>query len=108
MKGFCGRGLGALLFALSITGGTTWLKASEPSDVRTAPVRIGMVSTLFRDQPSALVLAMMKPFSSVMQAQTGVPGELVPGGESFALARMLMTDEVQLAVLHGFEFAWVK
>src|SRR5213593_4851546 len=103
MKGLKRVGLGAVLLALGITGAATRLSAKDQEE-RTTPVRIGMVGSLFRDQPPALVMAMMRPFGSVMKAQTGVPGELVPGGDPFQLAQMLINDELQLAVFHGVEF----
>jgi ABC-type phosphate/phosphonate transport system substrate-binding protein len=108
MKGLNIRGLGALVLTLSLAGGAGRWAAADSGESRTPSVRIALVGTLFRDQPAPLVLAMMRPFGSVMQAQTGVPGELVPGGDPFQVARTLVANEVQLAVLHGFEFAWVK
>lgn len=73
-----------------------------------APVKIGMVNTLFRDVPQPLMMAMMSPFGSLMKAMTGVTGELVPGGEPADLGQKLAADQVHLAVFHGIEFAWVK
>ncbi len=107
-KGLKRIGLGALLLALGLAGSTAQLTAKDQDEPRSTPVRIGMVGSLFRDQPPALVMALMKPFGSVMKAQTGVPGELVPGGDHFQMAQMLINDEIQLAVLHGVEFAWVR
>ncbi len=72
------------------------------------PVRIGMVSTLFRDTPEPLVLAMMQPFGAMMEAQTGLSGKLIPGGDAATLGRLLAEDKVQIAVFHGFEFAWAR
>src|SRR4051794_10157057 len=68
-------------------------------------VRIGMVNSLFRDVPESTLNAMMAPFSAVMQAQTGVRGELVPGGELNVLADQMAADKIQLGVFHGIEFA---
>ena len=73
-----------------------------------AGVKIGMVNSLFRDIPEATVSAMMQPFSVIMQAQTGVRGELVMGGDMNSLADQLAADKVQLAVFHGVEFAWAR
>jgi ABC-type phosphate/phosphonate transport system substrate-binding protein len=73
-----------------------------------AGVRIGMVNSLFRDVPEATLSAMMKPFSSVMEAQTGVRGELIPGGEMNVLGDQMAADKIQLGVFHGIEFAWVR
>jgi ABC-type phosphate/phosphonate transport system substrate-binding protein len=72
------------------------------------PIKIGMVSSLFRDMPEPLVTAMMRPFGALMQTQTGVAGELVQGGEACHLGRLLADGKVQLAVMHGVEFAWAK
>src|SRR5437588_84039 len=71
-----------------------------------APVKIGMVNTLFRDVPHPLMMAMMSPFGSLMKAMTGVTGELVPGGDPAELGQKLASDQVHLAVFHGIEFAW--
>src|SRR5438105_7600350 len=102
--------LGAVLLAVGLAGTAARLPAEDQGLPRntTIPVKIGMVSSLFRDQPPALVLALMKPFGSVMKAQTGVPGELVVGGDPFQLAQLLIDNEVQLGVFHGVEYAWVR
>ena len=110
MTGLTRLGLGALLLAGGLAVTAARLPAEDQGLPRNAnvPVKIGMVGTLFRDQPPALVLAMMKPFGSVMKAQTGVPGELVVGGDPFQLAKMLIDNEVQLGVFHGIEYGWVR
>jgi ABC-type phosphate/phosphonate transport system substrate-binding protein len=72
------------------------------------PIKIGMVSSLFRDMPEPLVTAMMRPFGALMQSQTGVAGELVQGGDACHLGKLLAEGKVQLAVMHGVEFAWAK
>src|SRR5260370_22695274 len=51
---------------------------------------------------------MMQPFGAIMQAQTAVSGELVPGGDAEFLGQQLATDKFQLAVFHGIEFAWAR
>jgi ABC-type phosphate/phosphonate transport system substrate-binding protein len=71
-------------------------------------VRIGMVNSLFRDVPESTLAAMMTPFGAVMQAQTGVRGELVPGGDVNVLADQMAADKIQLGVFHGIEFAWAR
>src|SRR5437867_2975367 len=64
-------------------------QAADDEPEQAAPVRIGMVSTLFRDVPQPLMMAMMHPFGSLMKAMTGVNGELVPGGEPDSLGQQL-------------------
>jgi len=71
-------------------------------------VRIGLVNSLFRDQPEALVMALMKPFSAMVESQTGLKGELVTGGGATKLGKLLATNKIQLAVFHGVEFAWAR
>src|SRR5262249_22640341 len=77
-------------------------------DNKEQPIKIGMVRSLFRDMPEALVTAMMRPFGALMQSQTGVAGELVQGGDACHLGKLLAEGKVQLAVMHGVEFAWAK
>jgi ABC-type phosphate/phosphonate transport system substrate-binding protein len=84
------------------------IEANEPQEIAGESVRIGMVSTLFRDTPEPLVLAMMQPFGAMMRAQTGLTGKLMPGGDACQLGQLLAEDKVQLAVFHGVEFAWAR
>jgi ABC-type phosphate/phosphonate transport system substrate-binding protein len=74
---------------------------------RTAPVRIGVASSMFRDTPEPMVQIMMKPLKSLLETQTGLNGQMVAGADALALGNELADDKVQLAVFHGFEFAWV-
>jgi ABC-type phosphate/phosphonate transport system substrate-binding protein len=108
MKGMKRLGLGAPLLLIGIMTTAARLPAGDPAETPATPVRIGMVSTLFKDQPAPLVLAMMRPFSTIMKAQTGVPGELMVGGDPYQLAKRLADNDVQIGVFHGFEFGWVK
>jgi ABC-type phosphate/phosphonate transport system substrate-binding protein len=71
-------------------------------------VKIGLVSTLFKEMPEQTVMAMMKPFGAIMYTQTGVNGELMPAGDAGNLANLISRNELQLGVFHGIEFAWVR
>jgi ABC-type phosphate/phosphonate transport system substrate-binding protein len=82
--------------------------AGEHESIPTGPVRIGMVSTLFRDTPEPLVRAMMQPFGALMESQTGLTGHLIPGGDGIHLGQLLAEDKVELGVFHGLEFAWAR
>jgi len=75
---------------------------------RAPAVRIGLVSTMFKDVPDQLVAASMEPFRALMEAQTGLAGDVFPGGDADQLARQLNENKIQLAVFHGIEFAWVR
>jgi ABC-type phosphate/phosphonate transport system substrate-binding protein len=73
-----------------------------------APIKIGMGVSLFRDVPESLMMAMMKPFGALMKSQTGMDGDIIPGGETFDVAKALLENKLDIAVFHGIEFAWVK
>ncbi len=71
-------------------------------------IRIGLVGTLLRDVPDAVITAMSQPFNRLMTSQTGISGELVKAGDCHDLARQLTEDGVQLGLFHGVEFAWAR
>ncbi len=99
-------GRSALAFAILILA-CAQTRAQDQA-VRPEPVKIGMIGSLFRDVPETTVLVMMAPFGAIMQAQTGVSGELVPGGDAESVGHQLAADKLQLAVFHGIEFAWAR
>jgi ABC-type phosphate/phosphonate transport system substrate-binding protein len=78
-------------------------EAASPSSVR-----IGLVSSVFRDTPEPIMQIAMRPFKSLLEDQTGVTGEIIAGGEPDALGQQLKDDKVQLGVFHGVEFAWAR
>lgn len=94
--------------ALGLAALVPAVPAAETEATQTPPVRIGMANSLFREVPPSLMMAMMQPFGALMKSQTGVAGELSPGGDAFHLGKMLAENKVQLGVLHGIEFAWVR
>jgi ABC-type phosphate/phosphonate transport system substrate-binding protein len=71
-------------------------------------VRIGLVSSLFRETPEAVVKVVMRPFLSLLEAQTQVTGELVAGGDAARLSQKLKDQQVHFGIFHGFEFAWAR
>src|SRR5262245_24160303 len=71
-------------------------------------VRIGLPANLFRDVPKPAVQALLATFAGLMEKQTGVTGELVLLGDTAELGRELDAGRIQLAVFHGFEFAWER
>src|SRR5262249_50051676 len=100
-------GCAAVVVAAALVG----LVPGRPAageEVRSGPVHIGLTGSLFRDTPDAIVQTMMRPFKSLMESQTGLSGELVPGLKSDEWGQRLKDDKLQLAVYQGFEFAWAK
>jgi len=77
-------------------------------ELKTSAVRIGLASTLFRDTPDVLVNTMMRPFKSLLESQTGLTGQLMPGIKPDELGQQLKDDKVQLGVFNGIEFAWAR
>lgn len=71
-------------------------------------VRIGLVSSLFRDTSEPLMQIIMRPFKSLLETQTGMSGRLVSGGDAEHLAQLLKEGDVHLGIFHGVEFAWAK
>src|SRR5262245_5210727 len=70
-----------------------------------APVRIGLAESLFEDVPKPLVLASMIPFKALMEAQTGMRGDMVPINGADMLAAQLDGGKLQIGVMHGIEYA---
>jgi ABC-type phosphate/phosphonate transport system substrate-binding protein len=101
-------GVGVLLLSCAYAGPARAGEEATHEVSHAATVRVGLVETLFRDTPAPLVQSMMRPFRSLMQSQTGLSGEIVPGIPPDDLGRQLKDDKVQLAVYHGFEFAWAR
>jgi len=99
-------GLSALATGTLVALVTT--AASGEAQVAQAPVRVGVIGTLFRDTPEPMMQVMLRPLKSLMETQTGLTGQLVAGGDVGNLAGQLVNKKVQLAVFHGFEFAWAR
>src|SRR5205823_4703159 len=60
------------------------------------------------DAPASLVNALLKPFKSLLDTQTGINGQMVASESAEDLGKQLAQDKVQLGVFHGFEFAWAS
>jgi ABC-type phosphate/phosphonate transport system substrate-binding protein len=83
-------------------------QAPADGDVRPPAVRVGLISSLFGDAPEPVVQIAMRPFKSILEAQTGAVGQIVPGGDADSLGRQLKDGQLQLAVFQGVEFAWAR
>src|SRR5439155_5045922 len=77
--------------------------AQEP-----APVRIGMLNSMFRDHSPAMVNVLAAPFYSLVHTQTGLKSELVLVPTPDDMRLQLETNRLQFGVFHGFEFAWMQ
>lgn len=95
--------LAVVLLANGLAGPCRAQEGSDPSSIR-----IGLVSSLFRDTSSAFFQVAMRPFRALLESQTGVQGALVGGGDAENLGRLLKEGRVHLGIFHGFEFAWAR
>ncbi len=81
---------------------------SLPNAVALPEVRIGLPNVLFRDIHPALVDTAAKPFKDTIQKTLGMNGSLVKAKDYKVLADQLKSGQVDIALFHGFEYAWVK
>jgi ABC-type phosphate/phosphonate transport system substrate-binding protein len=75
---------------------------------RTALVRVGVPLSFFRDIPEAKAQVLMEPLRLLLEAQTGVRGQLIIAPTADVVGEQLHEDKVQLGLFHGFEFAWAR
>lgn len=102
------KGMAATLAVIMVTAlAATGTHADEKSR-RTDPVKIGMVSNLFRTLPPTAVNSMLQPFSALMQSLTGVAGTIEQVPDAKALGEQLDNQKLQLGVCNGYEFAWIR
>lgn len=89
---------------LVVAVGLTRPAAAQPPKV----LRLGVLSGMFRDIPPPLVQAAATPFSEVLKRQTGLDGVIDVVDDYEEQAARLQANKLQVAVFHGFEWAWVK
>lgn len=84
--------------------------SAEPAERknRTDPIQISISRALFGGVPDNLALAAMQPFGGLMEAQTGLNGQMSVSENPFELAQRLAKNHVQIGVFEGVEFAWVR
>jgi ABC-type phosphate/phosphonate transport system substrate-binding protein len=71
-------------------------------------LKIGFPQALFKDVPTPLIEAAAKPFQSMLHKTAGVNGTMEVVPDYKALAAGLKEGRLDLAVFHGFEYAWVR
>jgi ABC-type phosphate/phosphonate transport system substrate-binding protein len=72
------------------------------------PLRIGLPESMFAGVPPSVVAPASKPFQSMFEKQTGLKGEIVVAKDYTDITKQLRNKTLDVAVFHGFEFAWVK
>src|SRR5690242_3143311 len=84
------------------------LSARSGENTPAGTLKIGVVSSVFRDVPDPVVATMLRPVKTLIEGQTGLSCQVENGGEALALAQKLADDKIQVGVFHGFEFAWAR
>lgn len=81
---------------------------AEPGGASPGTIRLGLMSSMFRDIPPAVIDAGAGPFRSLFKKYTGLPGEVELVDNHTTMATKLTARQLDLGVFHGFEWAWVK
>jgi ABC-type phosphate/phosphonate transport system substrate-binding protein len=96
----------ALLIAFTTSAGIfqTHTRASAAD----GPIKIGMVQSMFRDVQPTVIYALARPFRMLMERQTGLSGDFDICPDCVSMAKKLNDRKLEVGVLHGHEFAWIK
>jgi ABC-type phosphate/phosphonate transport system substrate-binding protein len=102
--------LAAVVCCALCSAGLVALSPATAAEAKTKPatLRVGIIKSMFRDTPPALVQFVMNPFKKLLEKETGMAGEIVTGGDADSLGTQLADDKVQLGVFQGVEFAWAR
>lgn len=70
-------------------------------------IKVGIMSGMFKGIPEPLIKAGGQQFNNLFQQFTGLPGGVDGVDDYRDLAKKLNQNELQLGVIHGFEWAWL-
>jgi ABC-type phosphate/phosphonate transport system substrate-binding protein len=73
-----------------------------------ATLTIGAMKSLFRDAPEGLINTFIRPLRGVVEAQAGMPADLKVVTDARGAAEQLEKQELQVAIMHSFEYGWAK
>jgi ABC-type phosphate/phosphonate transport system substrate-binding protein len=90
--------------ALAGLGSASPARAADPR----SGLHIQVVQGLFRDVPPSMVKVLGGPLRELIGKKTGLTGDVDTAPDALTLADRLKTNECQLGVFHGYEFAWAK
>jgi ABC-type phosphate/phosphonate transport system substrate-binding protein len=79
-----------------------------PANPLATEVRIGLPDVLFKDVHPTLVDIAARPFKEMIQKTLGMDGSLIKAKDYQVLANQLKARQVDIALFHGFEYAWIK
>src|SRR5262245_39924766 len=73
-----------------------------------SPIPVGVSGKFFNNVPPSLAQILTGPLKKLVEKQTGFAAEVVMAADHTELGQLLEEQKVRLAVMHGFEFAWLK
>ncbi len=82
-------------------------RAADPAP-EPAPLKIGMPQSMFSGVPKAVVQVGSQPFKDMFEEQTGLKGEVLVLKDYTDMTAQLRAGKLDVAVFHGFEYAWVR
>lgn len=92
--------------ALIVLGSSHSVPAAD--DEEKPPLQVGMLASFYVDVPDAAAKTSIDSFKKLMHRDVGRKGETHTIADPFAMAQQLQDGKLQLAVFHGFEYAWVR
>jgi ABC-type phosphate/phosphonate transport system substrate-binding protein len=101
-----GRAYGLVVWAvvpIAVALGAARSEAADPV------LKIGLPATMFHGMPAGVVQTAAAPFQSIFEKQSGFTCEIAtPAKDHAELADQLRSGKIDVAIFHGFEYAWVK
>ena len=97
-----------LLVAAIVPVAVALVPSPRSSAQQPVQLRIGMPENMFSGMPPSVVQAASRPFQIMFEKQTGIKGEVVSAKDYADMADRLRAGKLEIAVFHGFEYAWVR
>ncbi len=96
-----------VLGAVALVPATPRVEAAQPPK-NPPPVKIGVPQNLFSNLPPSVLQPVAKPFQTLFEKQTGLKGEVEIGKDYAEITQKLLKGNLDVAVYHGHEYAWVQ
>lgn len=101
-----GRAYGLVVWAVVPVAAV--LSSAPRAGAADPQLKIGLPETMFHGVPSVVVQTAAKPFQSMFEKQSGYKCEVAVAKDYAELADQLRSGKLDVAVFHGFEYAWVR
>lgn len=95
-------------FSFGILESQSAAPAARNDNAARDEIQISISRTLFNGVSDRLALSVLRPFGGLMQAHTGLAGDVSISDDPFKLGEGLINKKVDIGVFEGIEFAWVK